>query len=73
MLSIEPGGQLVPFMSFYFGGNTLRLMNDSDGFLYAANENGGMAMFMFEQYQLYLPKIAQRIPMKVYFPVIKKR
>ncbi len=73
MLSIEPGGQLVPFMSFYFGGSTLRLMNDSDGFLYAANENGGMAMFMFEQYQLYLPKIAQRIPMKVYFPVIKKR
>jgi len=73
MLTMQPGGQLVPFMSFYFGGNTLRLMSDRDGFLYAANENGGMAMFMFEQYQVYLPKIAQRIPAKVYFPVIRKR
>ena len=73
MLSMELGGQLVPFLSFYFGGSTLRLMNDSGGFLYAANENGGMAMFMLEQYQVYLPKIAQRIPGKVYFPVIRKR
>ncbi len=71
MLSIQPDGQLVPVLSFYFGGSTLRLTYDSAGFLYAANENGGMAMFMFEQHQLYLPKIAQRIPGKVYFPIIK--
>lgn len=73
MLSMEPGGQIVPVMSFVFGGNTLRMTYDSAGFLYAANENGGMSMFMLEQYQVYLPKIAQRIPSKVYFPVIKKR
>jgi hypothetical protein len=73
MLNMGPGGQLVPFTSFYFGGSTLRLTDDSGGFLYAANENGGMAMFMLEQYQLYLPKIAQRIPGKVYFPVIRNR
>jgi hypothetical protein len=73
MLSMEPGGQLVPVLSFFFGGSTLRLIKDSGGFLYAANENGGMAMFMLEQYQVYLPKIAQRIPGKVYFPVVRKR
>ena len=73
MLSMEPNGQLIPVMSFTFGGSTLRLTYDSDGFFYAANENGGMAMFMFEQYQMYLPKIIQIVPGKVYFPVVRKR
>ena len=73
MLSMGPDGQLVPVMSFLFGGSTLRLTYSSDGFFYAANENGGMAMFMFEQYQLYMPKVIQIVPGKVYLPAVKKR
>jgi hypothetical protein len=60
MLRIEAGGQLAPVMSFPLGGNTLQLAVSSEGLVYAANEDAGMAIVMLNRYQLYFPILAKQ-------------
>lgn len=70
MLAIQPDGQLFPVTTIDVPGNTLSVSMGSDGFLYTASENGGLAMIQFDDFRLYFPIIGQRGPMKRYLPFI---
>lgn len=70
MLAIQPDGQLFPVTTIEVPGNTLRVSMGSDGYLYTASENGGMAMIQFDDFRLYFPIVGQYAPSKRYLPFI---
>lgn len=72
MLAIQPDGQLVPVRTIKVPGDAVQLDMGSDGYLYAAIGDGGIAMVQFEDFHVFIPVIGNGVPVQQHLPFVGK-
>jgi hypothetical protein len=72
MLAIQPDGQLAPVRTVKVPGDAVQLDMGSDGYLYAAIGDGGMAIVQFDDFHVFIPIIGNGVPVQQHLPFVAR-